>query len=43
MSVQDATEVNSSKESRLWLLVGFMRTIGVNSLGGLIAGLIAGA
>jgi hypothetical protein len=42
MSVQDATEVNSSKESRLWLLVGFMRTIGMNTLGGIIAGLIAG-
>jgi hypothetical protein len=35
MSVQGATEVNFSKESRLWLLVGFVRTIGVNSLGGL--------
>jgi hypothetical protein len=42
MSVQDATEVNSSKESRLWLLVGFVRTIGVNSLGGLIAAFIVG-
>jgi hypothetical protein len=42
MSVQDATEVNFSKESRLWLLVGFVRTIGMNSLGGLIAALIAG-
>jgi hypothetical protein len=42
MSVQDATEVNSSKESRLWLLVGFVRTIGMNTLGGIIAALIAG-
>ena len=43
MSAQDATEVNFPKESRLWLLVGFVRTIGMNSLGGIIAGFIAGA
>jgi hypothetical protein len=42
MSVQGATEVNFSKESRLWLLVGFVRTIGVNTLGGLIAAFIVG-
>jgi hypothetical protein len=42
MSAQDATEINSSKESRLWFLVGFVRTIGVNSLGGIIAALIVG-
>jgi hypothetical protein len=42
MSVQDATEVNFSKEPRLWLLVGFVRTIGINTLGGLIAAFLVG-
>src|SRR5918996_525421 len=42
MSVQGATEVNFSKESRLWLLVGFVRTIGMNTLGGIIAAFLVG-